>query len=302
MLMTGVASPEDLFAAMDEGADDCLLKPFRWNELIARVRAGLRRVEATRRHAARADELERLNDRHTEFLSMVSHEIRTPLSAILSAANVLMRYGSRRPDSVERFAKVIHQEGRRLTRLINNLLDLAKIEAGHVEWSFAPAAVDELVRDVQESFSALVGERNLSFEVEPWPEPVVVELDRDKVTQVLVNLVSNSIKHSPDGATVRLRYRPLRPGGPSRGRGRGGRNPGGPRRADLRAVRAARNGRPAPRVGARLDDLAPDRGEPRRPDLGGARAHARRAVRRRAAGRERGAGARWFSLTTSTVR
>ncbi|HQT93557.1 MAG TPA: histidine kinase dimerization/phospho-acceptor domain-containing protein [Thermoanaerobaculaceae bacterium] len=208
MLMTGVASPEDLFAAMDEGADDCLLKPFRWNELIARVRAGLRRVEATRRHAARADELERLNDRHTEFLSMVSHEIRTPLSAILSAANVLMRYGSKRPESVERFAKVIHQEGRRLTRLINNLLDLAKIEAGHVEWSFAPAAVDELVRDVQESFSALVGERNLRFEVEPWPEPVVVELDRDKITQVLVNLVSNSIKHSPDGAAVRLRYRP----------------------------------------------------------------------------------------------
>ena len=208
LLMTGVASPEDLFAAMDEGADDCLLKPFRWNELIARVRAGLRRVEATRRHAARADELERLNDRHTEFLSMVSHEIRTPLSAILSAANVLMRYGSKRPDSVERFAGVIHQEGRRLTRLINNLLDLAKIEAGHVEWSFAPAAVDELVRDVQESFSALVGERNLTLAVEPWPEPVVVELDRDKITQVLVNLLSNSIKHSPDGAVVRLRYRP----------------------------------------------------------------------------------------------
>jgi signal transduction histidine kinase len=88
------------------------------------------------------------------------------------------------------------------------MLDLAKIEAGHVEWSFAPAAVDELVRDVQESFSALVGERNLTFEVESWPEPVVVELDRDKITQVLVNLVSNSIKHSPDGAAVRLRYRP----------------------------------------------------------------------------------------------
>ena len=213
MLMTGMASPEDLFAAMDHGADDCVLKPCKWVELIARVRAGIRRVGATHRHAARARELERLYDRQSEFLSTVSHEIRTPLSSILSAANVLMRYGAKKPDSVERFAKVIHQEGRRLTRLINNLLDLAKIEAGQVEWNYVATPLDELVRGVQESFVALVGERNLVLEVEPWPEPVLVVLDRDKVTQVLVNLVSNSIKHSPDGAAVRLRYRPWSEGG-----------------------------------------------------------------------------------------
>jgi signal transduction histidine kinase len=213
MLMTGMASPEELFAAMDRGADDCVLKPCKWVELIARVRAGIRRVGATHRHAARAREIKRLYDRQSEFLSTVSHEIRTPLSSILSAANVLMRYGAKRPDSVERFAKVIHQEGQRLTRLINNLLDLAKIEAGQVEWNYAATPLDELVRGVQESFVALVGERNLVLEVEPWPEPVLVVLDRDKVTQVLVNLVSNSIKHSPDGAAVRLRYRPWRDGG-----------------------------------------------------------------------------------------
>lgn len=213
ILMTGMASPEELFAAMDHGADDCLLKPCRWGELIARVRAGLRRVGATHRHVARAAELERLYDRHTEFLSTVSHEIRTPLSAILSAANVLLRYGNKRPESVERFAEVIHREGRRLTRLINNLLDLAKIEAGQVEWNFAPTALEELVREVQESFVALVGERNLALEVQPCSEQVVVTLDRDKMTQVLVNLVSNSIKHSPDGGTVRLRYEPWDNGG-----------------------------------------------------------------------------------------
>jgi signal transduction histidine kinase len=213
MLMTGMASPEELFAALDHGADDCLLKPCRWGELIARVRAGLRRARATQRHVVRAAELQELYERHTEFLSTVSHEIRTPLSAILSAANVLLRYGNKRPDSVERFARVIHQEGRRLTRLINNLLDLAKIEAGQVEWHFAPTALEELVQEVQESFTALAGERNLALEVEPWGEPVVARLDRDKLTQVLVNLLSNSIKHSPDGAAVRLRFRPTAGGG-----------------------------------------------------------------------------------------
>jgi len=213
ILMAGVARPDELCAAMEHGADDCVLKPIRWNELVARINAGLRRLPTVRRHAEREAELERVYTRHTEFLAMVSHEIRTPLSAILSAANVLKRYGSARPESVERFAKVIHQEGWRLTRLINNHLDLAKIESGQVEWLFAPTAVDELLRDVQESFSALVGERNLALEIERWHEPVVVTLDRDKITQVLVNLLSNSIKHSPDGAAVRLRYRPRPEGG-----------------------------------------------------------------------------------------
>jgi len=208
MLMTGMASPEELFAALDRGADDCLLKPCRWGELIARVRAGLRRARATRRHVVRAAELQQLYERHTEFLSTVSHEIRTPLSAILSAANVLLRYGGKRPESVERFARMIHQEGRRLTRLINNLLDLAKIEAGQIQWHFAPTALADLVKEVQESFSALAAERHVALEVLPWREPMVVTLDRDKMTQVLGNLLSNAIKHSPEGAAVRLRYRP----------------------------------------------------------------------------------------------
>lgn len=213
VLMTGVAAPEELLAAMEHGADDCIFKPVRWNELIARVSTGLRRVGTTHQQAAREAELEHIYEKHVEFLTMVSHEIRTPLSAILSAANVLMRYGSTRPESVERFAKVIHQEGRRLTRLINNHLDLAKIESGQVEWLFAPTEVDGLVRDVQESFSALVGERNLTLAIDSWPEPVVVTLDRDKIIQVLVNLLSNSIKHSPEGAAVRLRYLPRTGGG-----------------------------------------------------------------------------------------
>ncbi len=213
IVMTGVAMPEEMFAARARGADDCVSKPVRWNELIARVDAGLRRLALAQRHAARATELERIYDRHAEFLAMVSHEIRTPLSAILSAANVLVRYGSSRPESVERFARVIHQEGRRLTRLINNHLDLAKIESGQVEWFYAPAEVEELVREVQEAFSALVGERNITLEVERWDGPVVATVDRDKVIQVLVNLLSNSIKHSPEGAAIRLRFRPRAGGG-----------------------------------------------------------------------------------------
>jgi signal transduction histidine kinase len=213
ILMTGAAPPDALFAAADEEADDCLLKPVRREELAVRVRAGLRRVAGLRRLQARARELEELYARQSEFLSVVSHEIRTPLSAILSSANILMRYGAARPDSVERFARVIHQEGQRLTRLINNLLDLAKIEAGLVEWRSETVAVDTLLERVRDSFAALAGERRVRLELDREPAAGDLHGDGDKLTQVLLNLVSNAVKHSPDNAAVRVRVRPCDGGG-----------------------------------------------------------------------------------------
>lgn len=96
ILTTGVEPSEEFFGGVEELADDFLLKPFRLDELVLRVRVGLRRVTMSRRLAKRAAELEKLYERQSEFLSLVSHEIRTPLAAIQSSANILMRYGSSR--------------------------------------------------------------------------------------------------------------------------------------------------------------------------------------------------------------
>lgn len=186
-------------------ADDVLVVPFSDTELAARIRMAFSRVLARHERIARSRELQDLTHRQREFLSVVSHEIRTPLSAIMSSANILRRYGRARPDSVEKFSSVIQQEGRRLTRLINNLLDLAKIEAGEVEWKFARTPLEEVVSLVRDSFAALVGEKRLELAVDAADAPAEVELDRDKIIQVLVNLLSNAVKHSPEGSTVTLR-------------------------------------------------------------------------------------------------
>ncbi len=186
-------------------ADDLLVVPFSDTELAARIRMAFSRVLARHERIARSRELQDLTHRQREFLSVVSHEIRTPLSAIMSSANILRRYGRERPDSVEKFSSVIQQEGRRLTRLINNLLDLAKIEAGEVEWKFARTPLEEVVSLVRDSFVALVGEKRLELAVDAADAPAEVELDRDKIIQVLVNLLSNAVKHSPEGSTVTLR-------------------------------------------------------------------------------------------------
>ena len=207
ILLTGITPPEELFGAINECADDCLLKPVRREELVMRVKAGLQRVGDLRRLHERTRELELLYARQSDFLSVVSHEIRTPLSAILSSANILMRYGAKRPDSIDRFARVIYQEGQRLTRLINNLLDLAKIEAGLVEWRFGPVSVGSLLDRIRDSFAALAGECQVRLELDGDAGQLEINGDGDKLTQVLLNLVSNAVKHSSDGSTVRVRAR-----------------------------------------------------------------------------------------------
>ncbi len=203
ILVTGVIAPEQLFSLLENGADDCLVKPIRGEELVARVRAALTRVGRQRQLAARARELEEKYARASEFLSWVSHEIRTPLSGLMSAAHVLKRYGRQRPEEVERFAEVIYREGQRLTRLINNLLDLAKIEAGEVEWHVQEVPLCELLLHVQEVFRALCADRSLRLQLVPCPG-AFLRVDADKLSQVLTNLLSNAIKHSPEGGIVRL--------------------------------------------------------------------------------------------------
>lgn len=194
-----------LLARTEHCADDLLVVPLHVVELQARMRLAFGRVQARHQRRVQARQLEDLNRRQREFLSVVSHEIRTPLSAIMSSANILRRYGRERPDSVEKFSTVIQQEGRRLTRLINNLLDLAKIEAGEVEWHLLPTPLGEVLDLLRDSFTALVGERRLELAVEAPDAPGEVVLDRDKIIQVLVNLLSNAVKHSPEGSTVTLR-------------------------------------------------------------------------------------------------
>jgi signal transduction histidine kinase len=203
-LETDIEHALDLFAGNDQ-PDDAVVELGDPRELVFRVDLGFARQASAEQKARESAELARLYQRQTEFLSVASHEIRTPLSAIMSAASILMRYGRQRPESVERFARVIHQECRRLTRLINDLLDLSKIESGQLNWQLEPVAPEALLEQVKESFAALVGEREIKLETMLGPGLDNVVVDLDKMIQVLTNLVSNAVKYSPDRGTVFLR-------------------------------------------------------------------------------------------------
>ena len=155
--------------------------------------------------AERLTEYDRLK---SEFLGNVSHELRTPIAAISSAAKIIQRYSDRDVNSAKRFSKVIIEESERLTRLINDLLDLSKIESGGSEWKLETiSSPAELLEHVLATFRPLYQESGVELELTVDGRLPVIFGDRDRLIQVFANLCSNSLKFTPRGGEVRIEAR-----------------------------------------------------------------------------------------------
>jgi len=161
--------------------------------------------ERTAELQATAERLTEFDRLKSEFLGNVSHELRTPIAAISSAAKIIQRYSDRDVNSAKRFSKVIIEESERLTRLINDLLDLSKIESGGGEWNLeAIARPVELLEHVLSTFRPLAQEGGIELELSAEESLPVIFGDRDRLIQVFANLCSNSLKFTPRGGRVRL--------------------------------------------------------------------------------------------------
>jgi signal transduction histidine kinase len=152
----------------------------------------------------RLKEIDRLK---SEFLSNVSHELRTPLTSIQSFSEILLRYDVTDEEKRKRFVRIIFEEANRLTRMINELLDLSKIEAGRLDLELEPVNLGEVVSRAVTATGPLFAPNGVWVvtEVEPGLPPVRAHTDR--LLQVLTNLLGNATKFAPPGSTVRIKAR-----------------------------------------------------------------------------------------------
>jgi len=140
----------------------------------------------------------------TEFISTVSHELRTPMTSIKGYAD-LMLIGAAGiiNENQQRFLSVIKSNADRLSILVNDLLDISRIESGRVKLELKPVAVESLLETVVTSLHSKFEEKNLSVQVLlPDGDLPNVEADRDRVIQILMNLVSNAFQYTPPGGMV----------------------------------------------------------------------------------------------------
>jgi PAS domain S-box-containing protein len=150
-------------------------------------------------------EAERANRAKSEFLSRMSHDLRTPLNAILGFAQ-LLESENLQPDQLESI-RLILRGGRHLLQLINEALEITRIETGHLSLSPEPIDVGEVVQYAVELIAPLAAERQITIAVADLPEPgAAVMADRQRLTQVLLNLLSNAIKYNKPRGRVTVRF------------------------------------------------------------------------------------------------
>jgi signal transduction histidine kinase/DNA-binding response OmpR family regulator/CHASE3 domain sensor protein len=153
----------------------------------------------------KARELEQASQYKSDFLANMSHELRTPLNSLLILSKLLSDNGegNLNPDQVK-YARTIQSSGNDLLTLINDILDLSKIEAGHLQMQPETLPLQRLANDLRSTFQPIADDRGLAFEIEiAASSPPAIETDRQRIEQVLKNLLSNAFKFTESGA-IRL--------------------------------------------------------------------------------------------------
>lgn len=158
----------------------------------------------------KANELEQSGKYKSEFLANMSHELRTPLNSILILAKLLEdnKSGNLLPDQVK-YASVIHHAGSDLLNLINNILDLSKIESGSVELIVEQVLLSDIATDMLELFGSVADSKSIDFHVVVAEGlPPAIEIDEQRLRQILKNLLSNAFKFTKEKGRVELLITP----------------------------------------------------------------------------------------------
>ena len=166
--------------------------------------AALISAEAFEEQRKAVEELERVNKVKSEFVAIVSHEFRTPLTGIQGFSE-MMRDEDLTVAEMKEYATDINKDARRLNRLVNEMLDLSRMESGRIALSLEPIDLNALVRDIAATMQPTAPKHTFTLRLDDTLSLLMA--DRDKLTQVVTNLANNAVKYSPDGGEVVLMTR-----------------------------------------------------------------------------------------------
>jgi signal transduction histidine kinase len=198
--LAGAVALSQIDRARDWSADDV-----RLIEAVAQeLRIAITAAEAFVRQKAAVAELERLNRAKSDFVSIVSHEFRTPLTGIQGFSE-MMKSEELTLEEMREYAGDINKDAHRLNRMINEMLDLDKMESGRMELHHEAVDLNAIVAEAAERASPSASTHPLTLRL----DPALGELtgDRDKLTQVVANILNNAVKYSPKGGEIVLSTR-----------------------------------------------------------------------------------------------
>jgi two-component system phosphate regulon sensor histidine kinase PhoR len=150
-------------------------------------------------------DLRRLERLRRELTANVSHELRTPLTSIKGFAETLLGGAMRDEATCRHFLEIIDKESNRLVKLVDDLLDLSRLENKRISLELSPVEVGEVIQETVARLRPLAGARD--FDLRPAAPEVIALADRDRLAQILTNLLDNAIKFTPDGGRIAVDWR-----------------------------------------------------------------------------------------------
>ena len=173
--------------------------------LVQQVTIPLQSASFTQELKATNRKLQKLERLKSEFISIVSHELRTPLTAIKNAMDIILSgKAGEMTENIEKFVSMGKRNATRLSGIINDLLDISKIEAGKMDFKFELTHIEPVIEYVKTNLTEVAKEKNLIIKYEPIGDSVEIYADTNRLEQVLTNLVSNAIKFTPSAGQIEI--------------------------------------------------------------------------------------------------
>lgn len=198
IFLTASNELEHLMQGFAEGAVDYVTKPFNTSELLARVRTHLELKHARQR-------LREMNDEKNEFMGIVAHDLRNPLSAIKGYAEIILEETQSDSPEAAELAQRIQEVARRMTDMVQKLLDANAAERGEFKVELAPHNLARLAQQVADAARPSAEKKQQSLRLGCPDSPLMAALDPGVTIAVLENLISNAIKYSPAGKAIQIR-------------------------------------------------------------------------------------------------
>ncbi len=217
VLLTGHGSIDSALEAMKRGASDYLTKPINLDEMMLRLRKVMderQRFISLKDYAAELEranqELRKIDEIKSEFVSVASHELRTPLAAIKNAVQLMLqgRTGEINENQTK-FLSMAERNINRLTGILNSLLDLSRIESGKIEMKFEELDLRGSIEFILSSLKPQADGRSIRLNMEIPEKLPSIYGDREKVEQILTNLLGNAIKFTPEEGEISVSAKPF---------------------------------------------------------------------------------------------
>jgi two-component system, sensor histidine kinase and response regulator len=203
VMISGLDELQSVVRCIEAGADDYLTKPFEPTLLRARVRACLEKKLLWDQLQERYRQLQKLEELRDSLTSMIVHDLRTPLTSLLTGLQSLPFV-----EDTEQRAELIDiaiHGGETLLGMINDLLDINKMESDEISLDYTAVPVEKIIEHVLRQTASLANEKGVTIQQDIAPDLPALWADADKVRRILINLLGNALKFSPAGSTVLLK-------------------------------------------------------------------------------------------------